>query len=197
MISIVRLTILLKIDLNSPDLDYNFVGFVSWSIAESNMAIVAGTTHLYPCAHYYKGWMQLTSSIMTACLPSLRPILSLILYGDPNPSVRNSKENKGFSNSTSRSWTQRSEPSAIAQNHGQPTTRSASDSQHNLVPLQLPDEAFGFSGLKHAHGTAVAGLGERKMLEDDDDIEMQTGGLRAECGIQVRSDVTVLSTRNR
>ena len=43
VISIVRLTILLKIDLTSPDLDYNFVGFVSWSIAESNMAIVAGT----------------------------------------------------------------------------------------------------------------------------------------------------------
>ena len=43
VISIVRLTILLKIDLDSPDLDYNFVGFVSWSIAESNMAIVAGT----------------------------------------------------------------------------------------------------------------------------------------------------------
>ena len=71
-----------------------------------------------------------------------------------------------------------------------------SDSQHNLVPLQLPDAAFGFSGPKHVHGTAVATFGERKVL-DDEDIEMQTGGLRAECGIQVRSDVTVLLTRSR
>ena len=46
--SIVRLTILSKIGLKYPDLDYNFVGFVIWSIAESNMAIVAGADfHLY------------------------------------------------------------------------------------------------------------------------------------------------------
>ncbi len=54
VISIVRLTILLKIDLNSPDVDYNFVGFVSWSIAESNMAIVAGTPYFHAYAPYYK-----------------------------------------------------------------------------------------------------------------------------------------------
>ena len=49
VISIIRLPLLLKLDLNSKDLDYNFINFGSWSIAESNMAIVAGIySHLVP-----------------------------------------------------------------------------------------------------------------------------------------------------
>ena len=44
VISVVRLTILFpKIDLNAWDLNNSFINFGSWSIAESNMTIVAGT----------------------------------------------------------------------------------------------------------------------------------------------------------
>ena len=149
--------------------------------------------------------IRLNNSLLTACLPSLRPILSLVLYGDANPSARGSKDSKPFNTSTStsasssRSWTKRNQPSAVAAqpNLRQPTTSSASDSQHNLV--SFPDEAYGFSGTKHVHGTAVAGLGGRRVNENDDDgdIEMQVGGQRRERGVKLRSDVTVLSMQNR
>lgn len=122
--------------------------------------------------------MKLSS--VTACLPSLRPILSLILYGDPNPSARGTKDN-----APSRSWT-RIQPSPAGQSHGQPT--SVSDSQHSFSPL--PDETFGFSGTKQPHGTSITSLGEPK-INDGEDIEMQIGGRRAKSGIHVRSDVTV------
>ena len=56
--------------------------------------------------------------------------------------------------------------------------------------MPLPDEAYGFSGIKQMHGTVFTGLGERR-FNDGEDIEMQTGGRRAKGGIQVRSDVTV------
>ena len=44
MISVIRLTILFhKIGTNPSDLNNSFIKFGSWSIAESNMTIVAGT----------------------------------------------------------------------------------------------------------------------------------------------------------
>lgn len=144
------------------------------------MAIVAGTKNII----FTLLRKELNST--AACLPSLRPILSLILYGEPNPSARSSK-GAAFS----RPWT-RSQHSATVPTHGKPT--SVSESQHNFIPLS--DEAFGFSGTGQTQGTAVTSLGERK-IRDDGDIEMQTGGRRGKSGIQVRSDVTVQSTQDR
>lgn len=161
VISIVRLTIIVKLDTISLDVDYNSASLVSWSLAESNMAIVA------------------------ACLPSLRPILSLIISGEPDPPVRGSR-GKAYG----RSWT-RGQPSAIFQPLGQPT--SPSDSQRNF--MSLSDAAYGFSGIQQLHG--IAGTDSRgRKINDQEDIEMQTASRRARDGIEVRTDVTVQSTKS-
>ena len=71
---------LVATDLMSPDLDWNFALVTVWSITESNMAIVCGNTpESYPFGVMLIDWS-------TACLPSLRPILSLIMTGSPNQS---------------------------------------------------------------------------------------------------------------
>ncbi|KAL8726561.1 MAG: hypothetical protein Q9181_005998 [Wetmoreana brouardii] len=62
IISILRLVSLVDTDLNSPDLDWNFAFVGVWAATEGNMAIVC------------------------ACLPSLRPILTMITTGAPSPS---------------------------------------------------------------------------------------------------------------
>lgn len=146
-----------------------------WTIGESNLAIVGGEILILSLR-------KLELNLVKACLPSLRPIQYLILYGELSPSVRATRS-KVFS----RFWT-RIQPSAVVQTQGQPT--SPSDSQQNFMPL--PDEAYGFSDIEQVHGTAITSSGKRG-THDDEDIEMQTGGLRAKNGIQVRSDVTVRS----
>lgn len=174
MISIVRLPILLpKLNLSSWDLDYSFVHSVSWSIAESNLTIVAGT----PTSQFLQA-PKLNS--ITACLPSLGPILSLILYGEPDPSVRRTRGKAHI-----RPWT-RKRSSAVMQMHGQPT--SSSEIRQSFVPL--PDEAYGFSGVEQLHGTASTGPDERRDHERRD-FEMQSGNRWTNKGIQVRTDVTV------
>ena len=178
MISLVRLTILFpRLQLNSMDLNYSFVNFGSWSIAESNMTIVAGTVT--------KRLLQTPRlNSFTACLPSLGPILSLILYGEPDPSVRRSR-----GTAFGPSWT-RSQSSAMIQMHGQPI--SSSESRQNFVPL--PDEAYGLSGIEQLHGIASTSSGEPNN-HNDRDIEMQTGSRWALEGIEVRTDVTVQLTQ--
>lgn len=178
MISIVRLTIIVKLDTISLDVDYNSASLVSWSLAESNMAIVAGMAFMSALQT-----MELNS--VTACLPSLRPILSLIISGEPDPPVRGSR-GKAYG----RSWT-RGQPSAIFQPLGQPT--SPSDSQRNF--MSLSDAAYGFSGIQQLHG--IAGTDSRgRKINDQEDIEMQTASRRARDGIEVRTDVTVQSTKS-
>ncbi|KAL9131220.1 MAG: hypothetical protein Q9175_006820 [Cornicularia normoerica] len=180
VISIIRLTILLKIDLNSPDLDYNYVDLSSWSIGESNMAIVAG-------AILISFLQKLELNVVTACLPSLRPILSLILYGEPRPSARGAR-GKMFS----RSWP-RSQPSAVVQPHEQ--SKSMSESRQDFI-IPLPHEPCDFTSIDALFGTTVRAPGDRK-VRDEEDLEMQTGSPRAKSGIKVQSDVTVQSTPNQ
>ncbi|CAD6588420.1 MAG: hypothetical protein ASARMPREDX12_003322 [Alectoria sarmentosa] len=157
IISIIRITILFKLDVSSLNLIIDFVGFVSWGIAESNMAIVA------------------------ACLPSLRPILSLILYGEPNPSIQGPK-----GSGLGRSWT-RIQPSVAAKpHHGQST--SAGD---GLQRFSSPrDNGCGFSGEEQFHGNTLTYTRDRETHEHED-IEMQMGRHQLKSGIHVRSDVTV------
>lgn len=176
VISIVRLPILLpKLNLSSWNLDYSFVHSVTWSIAESNLTIVAGTsTYQFLQTHRLNSF--------TACLPSLGPILSLILYGEANPSTRHTR-----GKAHSRPWT-RNQSSAVMQMHGQPT--SSSEIRQSFVPLS--DEAYGFSGMEQLHGTASTGPDERR-YHDCRDIEMQSGSRWTNKGIQVRTDVTVQS----
>lgn len=154
IISIVRLSALVSVDLTSPDLTWNFSYVSIWTITESNMAIVSG------------------------CLPSLRPIYSLLLTGSPMPSTRatsqqyiNSRDSRGKRKVLS-STRQFSDQSSIT------------DSQHNFVPIS--DNAQPYSGGSESYATHIAG--NRDISPED--IEMQnpsqSGG-----GIKVRSDVAV------
>lgn len=65
-------------DLKSPDLDWNFAYVGIWTEAESNMAIFAGVSAILS--------ISISRLTRAACLPSLRPILLLILTGKPNSS---------------------------------------------------------------------------------------------------------------
>lgn len=62
--------------------------------------------------------------------------------------------------------------------------------------MPLPDEAYGFSDIEQLHRIDIASSGERRS-HDHEDIETQTGGLQAENGIQVQSDVIVQFTQKK
>lgn len=141
------------------------------------MAIIAGAMLIFSS-------QMLELNITAACLPSLRPILSLILYGEPSVSTRGSRGTV-----FRRFWT-RIQPSAVVQTHGQPT--NVNENQRNFIPLS--DEASGFSGVEQFHGTSMISSGGRE-IRDHEDIEMRTGDRCPKSGIQVRSDVIVYSTQ--
>ncbi|KAM0800313.1 hypothetical protein BDR22DRAFT_852571 [Usnea florida] len=98
VISIIRLVILLQPNSKCTDVDfdYNYVSLSGWSIAESNMAIVA------------------------ACLPSLRPLFSHIFHSQSRPSARSPSDD-----TFSRSEIRRN-PSAMVQSHQRSTSVSES-----------------------------------------------------------------------
>ncbi|KAL6721256.1 hypothetical protein ACLMJK_000358 [Lecanora helva] len=159
IISIVRLATLVQIDLKSPDLDYNFAMVGVWTITEGNMAIVS------------------------ACLPSHRPILNLVLYGKPNNSAWDSK---GY-DSSARSWGKGrpSAKSSPSREHAATNYKGVSDQGY----VKFPDDADNFSRVEQSH--AVVSVGERRDFEDDDIEMQQPGGDRKKSGIYVRSDVNV------
>ncbi|CAD6563631.1 MAG: hypothetical protein ASARMPRED_000099 [Alectoria sarmentosa] len=155
IISIVRLTTLVHVDLKSPDLDYNFAHGGIWTTIESNIAIVA------------------------ACLPSLRPVLCLIIYKDPNPSAWGPK------NHDSGRGLKLSHPSARIESHG--GSPGESNSHHKFIALS--DETHGLSGA----GQSPARLPLRKEdIPCREDIEMLPLGRPAVGEINVRSDVDVI-----
>ncbi|KAL9614954.1 MAG: hypothetical protein Q9167_000596 [Letrouitia subvulpina] len=103
IISIVRLSTLVSVDLKSLDLDWNFALVGVWTLTESNMAIVS------------------------ACLPSLKPILSLLVTGSAKPSYGSShgySYNKGDFSSSSRS-----------RSRGDASGGDETESRHNFVHL--------------------------------------------------------------
>ena len=48
IISIVRLVTVVDVDLNSPDLDWNFAPLIVWTVTESNIAVVCGKEFRIP-----------------------------------------------------------------------------------------------------------------------------------------------------
>ena len=50
IVSIIRLSLLLKLNLTSPDISYEFVSVAAWSIVECNICIVCGKSPL-PSSH--------------------------------------------------------------------------------------------------------------------------------------------------
>ncbi|KAL0932228.1 uncharacterized protein CTRU02_213181 [Colletotrichum truncatum] len=73
IVSVVRLYVILSVDLTSPDITWNFIDTIIWTNVEANTAIIC------------------------ACLPTLKPLLTLALSGklksSANPSFPNSSSN--------------------------------------------------------------------------------------------------------
>lgn len=115
-----------------------------------------------------------------ACLPSLRPVLSFLIYGDPNPSA-----SKGYG--VGRAWVgyQRS---AGTQGRGDPS--SATSSHHKFVTL--PDET---SGIRVDQYQVTTTTGKRG-LNHYEDIEMQPSYGLARSDTNVRNDVNAKWVRN-
>ena len=169
MISIVRLVILLKLNHESPDLDYDNVSLSSWSIAESNMAIVAGVVLVVLLE-------RLKLIQVTACLPSLRPFLYHIFHSQSRPLARSPSDNT-FSRSEIRH-----NPLAIVQSHQRST--SISESQRELRD-SLDDEKD-FTGMKPTYEATIRSEKDRNS-RDSEDPEMQRHSTR----IHLRLDMDV------
>ena len=137
------------------------------------MAIVSGIEHLRPPMPIN----LLTLSI--ACLPSLRPILSLLLTGSPLPSSR------GTSNQYIVSRDSRGKKNISGNSRQFSDQSSITDSQHNFVPIS--DKSQTYSGVAaDSYATYIAGRRDRS----SEDIEMQNAS-EPSGGIKVRSDVAV------
>ena len=117
-----------------------------------------------------------------ACLPSLRPVLSLFIYGDPNPSASKAP-------AFGRAWVGH-QRSATTQGHGDPSSETNIHHQY----LTLPDETSGISGIDQSQATAIVG---RKSVPDHEDIEMQTSHGLPGTEINVRRDVRVKSAQSQ
>ena len=174
MISIVRLIILLKLNHESPDLDYDYVSLSSWSIAESNMAIVAGGMPM-------SSLPKLLLKVVTACLPSLRPLFPRHPRNEPQTLTR-STSGKNFS----RSWQSVQSP-MMAQPHEKSTT--VSENQRGFI--RLPDKAYGCKETVERCGVAIWSLGDQDSR--DEDLERQRGRRGTREGIEVKSEVVMQS----
>ncbi|KAF6808677.1 hypothetical protein CPLU01_15638 [Colletotrichum plurivorum] len=71
IVSMLRLHVILSVDLASPDITWNFIDTIVWTNVEANTAIIC------------------------ACLPCLKPLLSLALKGKLRSTVKQSNKNSG------------------------------------------------------------------------------------------------------
>ena len=136
------------------------------------MAIVSGIEQLHPA--------PLTTFLILslACLPSLRPILSLLLTGSAVPSTRATSQQ--YINSRDS----RGKRKAFGSSHQYTDQSSITDSQHNFVPIS--DTTQPYSGTTESYATHIAS----KRDISPEDIEMQNSS-QSGGGIKVRSDVAV------
>ena len=137
------------------------------------MAIVSGTEHLHPPT-----LIQLLNQSI-ACLPSLRPILSLLLTGSAVPSSR------GTSNQYIISRDSRKKQNISGTSRQFSDQSSITDSQHNFVPIS--DKSQTYDGVAaDSYATYIAGRRDRS----PEDIEMQNAS-ESSGRIKVRSDVAI------
>lgn len=159
IISILRLVILVRLDLKSPDIDWNFAFVGVWTATEGNMAIVC------------------------ACLPSLRPILSMIMTGSPN--LSHYLKNHSGGRYTPSLFAKRAKKSQNSTSYGsQGDAIGANESQRGFVHLPgEPAQSKAFAARAEATSLPLeSGFGE--------DIEMQ-GVTKTNTGIHVRNDMSV------
>lgn len=79
VVSIVRFVFVLELDLSSVDVTWDECTEMKWTGVEVNIGTVCGMSRHYPFSSHC------SANRMTACLPSLKPLLNLILYGRVHP----------------------------------------------------------------------------------------------------------------
>jgi hypothetical protein len=91
IVSIVRLRFILGVDLQSPDITWNFIDAIIWSNVECDTAIVCGTGS----AQIFTYLLWTSADSFTACLPALKPLLTFALKGTMKSSTDPSKPRSG------------------------------------------------------------------------------------------------------
>ncbi|KAL8727983.1 MAG: hypothetical protein Q9181_005500 [Wetmoreana brouardii] len=164
-VSIARFTFIINLDLVSPDITWNFVNVQIWTGVESHVGIICGKGPPPP--------FQSFINILPACLPSLRPLLNLVLFGSIDRSHRcNPSDGKPAGGLSARSyniWDTHIKHHQIGRGDN---TSETTDNESNRGFARLPDE--GPKGGTYITATNVA-------LED----------MHLNQGIQVRTDVYV------
>lgn len=79
IVSIVRLKLILNVDLLSADITWNFNDTIIWTNIETNTAIICGMYLENPICRCNLQYFLLTH--LPACLPALKPLLTLALKG--------------------------------------------------------------------------------------------------------------------
>ncbi|KAL8658977.1 MAG: hypothetical protein Q9202_007337 [Teloschistes flavicans] len=74
-VAVGRFVVIINLDTVSPDITWNFVNFSILTVVESNVGIICGMNA--PFSFLLLGLVD----TLPACLPSLRPLLNLILFG--------------------------------------------------------------------------------------------------------------------
>ena len=140
------------------------------------MAIVAGVMPM-------SSLPKLVLTVVTACLPSLRPLFPRHPRIEPQ-SVTRSTSSKNFS----RVW-QSVQPPVMAQPYEKSTT--VSEEQNGFI--RLPDEVYRCTENVEQIGTAIWSPGDQD-ARNNKDLEMQRGSRRTREGIKVKSEVVVQSS---
>ncbi|KAL8821621.1 MAG: hypothetical protein Q9223_000364 [Gallowayella weberi] len=148
-VSIARFTFIINLDLASPDITWNFVNVQIWTGVESHVGIIC------------------------ACLPSLRPLLNLVLFGSIDRSQRrispDGKSSGGPSTRSYNMWDSRLKGQQIRRSK---YASEATDEESNRGFARL-------SGHEQKAGTYISAT--NVPLDD----------MHQDEGIQVRTDVYV------
>ena len=136
-VSIARFTFIINLDLHSPDITWNFVNVQIWTGVESHIAITCGKTIVQLCLDVLLTWYQ-------ACLPSLRPILNLLLFGSVERSHRR-RQSKPSSSEGSKArylWNTPSKARTTGPKHG--PVAIAGEEERGFIRLedQMPNKSY-------------------------------------------------------
>lgn len=145
-VSITRFTFIIKLDLMSPDVTWNFVNTQLWTAVESHIAITCGKSQTQSSP---KKLFDVTQAQCVACLPSLRPILNLVLFGSVNPpdgkDARNGSASKQYKGSYSwdshvrrKKWHNKLGSFATAEQGEHGFMELTDRAQHNIQTDTLP-----------------------------------------------------------
>ncbi|KAL9083354.1 MAG: hypothetical protein Q9165_008554 [Trypethelium subeluteriae] len=162
VVSIVRLVYFINVDLKSPDLDYNFAYGGVWTATEADMAVVC------------------------ACLPSLRPILSLVLHGTPTANHYLHNPSGGQTNSNSKGT---HGISLFKKSHDTSSYGSQTGSYAGQGGEADTESQRGFARLHDEPVRSTAFATKRTEGRDGSERDIEMGGMGTERGIRVKNEI--------